>query len=155
ETPNARMVVDERGESMTFGEFLVAAEHAAAGMRDIGVGEGTVVSWQLPSWIESMVLVAALARLGVVQNPILPIYRGREVGFIVRQAKTRLLMVPSTYRGFDFESFARGIAAGVDGLEVLVCDRVLPDGDPATLPPFAAPSGELPVRWLFYTSGTT
>jgi acyl-CoA synthetase (AMP-forming)/AMP-acid ligase II len=32
----------------------------------------------------------------------------------------------------------------------------LPDGDPHDLAPFAAPAdGEDPVRWLFYTSGTT
>jgi cyclohexanecarboxylate-CoA ligase len=155
ETPEARMVVDERDESMTFGEFARAAEKAAAGLAAMGVGEGTVVSWQLPSWPESMVLVAALARLGAVQNPILPIYREREVGFIVRQARTKLYLVPSTYRGFDFEAMVRGIAKDVDGLEVLVCDRVLPEGDPSTLPPFKTPAGELPVRWLFYTSGTT
>ncbi len=155
ETPDARMLVDERGATMTFGKFLPAAERAAAGLAAMGVGEGTVVSWQLPSWKESMVLVAALARLGAIQNPILPIYREREVGFIARQARSRFLIVPPTFRGFDYEAMARGIASGVEGLEVLVCDRVLSEGDPGSLPAFAAGSGELPVRWLFYTSGTT
>src|SRR5437867_11927820 len=88
-TPDARMVVDERGEEMTFGEFERAAERAAAGLQDMGIREGTVVSWQLPTWVESMVLVGALSRLGAVQNPILPIYREREVGFVVRQARSR------------------------------------------------------------------
>jgi acyl-CoA synthetase (AMP-forming)/AMP-acid ligase II len=155
ETPDARMVIDERGESMTFAQFVGAAERAAAGLAAMGIGEGDVVSWQLPSWPESMVLVGALSRLGVIQNPIIPIYREREVGFITKQAKSKLLIVPSSYRGFDFEAMARGIAARLPGLEVLVADRVLPSGDPSALPPFAAPSGELPVRWLFYTSGTT
>src|SRR5438128_85718 len=81
-SPDARMVADERGDSLTFGAFKTAAERAAAGLAAAGVGEGTVVSWQLPSWTESMVLCAALARLGAIQNPILPIYREREVGFI-------------------------------------------------------------------------
>jgi acyl-CoA synthetase (AMP-forming)/AMP-acid ligase II len=153
-TPDARMVVDERGNEMTFAEFQGAAERAAAGLAGLGVGEGTVVSWQLPSWPESMVLVAALSRLGAIQNPILPIYREREVGFIARQARSRLLLVPSTFRGFDYEAMARGIAADVPGLEVLVCDRVLPSGDPSTLKPFDAPAEDT-VRWLFYTSGTT
>ena len=155
ETPDKRMVVDERGNSMTFAEYRDAAERAAAGLAAIGVGEGTVVSWQLPSWPESMVLVAALARLGAIQNPILPIYREREVGFIARQAGTRLLIVPPTFRGFDFEAMARGIAADAPGLEVLVADRVLPEADPSGLQPFVSPPGEPPVRWLFYTSGTT
>jgi len=153
-TPDARMVIDERGDTLTFADYAAAAERAAAGLAALGVGAGSVVSWQLPSWPESMVLVAALSRLGAIQNPILPIYREREVGFIARQASTRLLIVPSTFRGFDFEAMARGIAADVPGLEVLVCDRVLPAGEPAAIPPFVAPDDDA-VRWLFYTSGTT
>ena len=155
ETPGARMVVDERGESLTFAQFRDRAERAAAGLLGMGVAEGTVVSWQLPSWNESIVLVAALSRLGAVQNPILPIYREREVGFIVRQARSKLLFVPSEFRGFDFVGMAGTIAAGVEGLTVEICDRVLPDADPQALGPRPRPDGEPAVRWLFYTSGTT
>jgi acyl-CoA synthetase (AMP-forming)/AMP-acid ligase II len=154
-TPGARMLVDERGRSLTFAEYRAAAERAAAGLAAAGAGEGLVVSWQLPSWIESVVLVAALARLGAIQNPILPIYREREVGFIARQARSRLLIVPSTFRGFDYEAMAGGIAVDVPGLKVLVSDRALPEEDPASTAPFSPPAGDLPVRWLFYTSGTT
>ncbi|MEX2556207.1 MAG: AMP-binding protein [Actinomycetota bacterium] len=154
-TPDARLVVDERGDSLTFGGFRDQAERAAAGLLAMGVGEGTVVSWQLPSWKESIVLVAALSRLGAVQNPILPIYREREVGFIVRQARSKLLFVPSEFRGFDFAEMARTIADGVAGLAVKVSDRVLPDADPHALDPPPDPAAEPPVRWLFYTSGTT
>jgi len=154
ETPDARAAVDERGEVLTFADLRTRAERIAAGLAaSHGLGGGTVVSWQLPSWIESMALVCALARLEAVQNPILPIYREREVGFIARQARSKLLIVPSTFRGFDYEAMARGIATDVDGLEVLVSDRALPEGDPSSLPPPAGTGDE--VRWLFYTSGTT
>jgi cyclohexanecarboxylate-CoA ligase len=47
-----------------------------------GVGAGTMVSWQLPTTLEAVVVMAALTRLGAVQNPIIPILREREVGFI-------------------------------------------------------------------------
>ena len=116
-----------------------------------------MVSWQLPTWIESLVLVAALSRLDVVQNPMLPIYREREVGFITRQADSRLLVVPSEWRGFDFEAMATGIATAKGDMRVLVADRALPQGDPAALPPLPDPldADDQPVRWLFYTSGTT
>jgi cyclohexanecarboxylate-CoA ligase len=151
-TPDARLLVDETGEAQTYGELRGDAERAAAGLAALGVGEGTVVSWQLPTWCSSFVLVAALARLGAVQNPILPIYRSREVGFVVRQAGTRLLVVPSAWRGFDYGAMASELAATTEGLLVLVADRVLPAGDLADLPPAPPPGG---VRWLFYTSGTT
>ncbi len=155
---DAEMGVDEDGRTLSFNGFRDWAERVAAGLQDRGLAEGDVVSWQLPTWFESMVLVAALARLGVTQNPIIPIYREREVGFVTRQAGSKLLIVPSEFRGFDHGAMARTVAAGVDGLEVLICDKVLPEGDPATLPPPPATPdapAELPVRWLFYTSGTT
>jgi len=156
-TPDARMAVDETGRVMTFAQYRDDAERAAAGLQSMGIGQGAVVSWQLPTWLESFVLCAALSRLEAIQNPILPIYREREVGFIARQAKTNLLIVPSVWRNFAFEEMARGIAQTTDGLEVMVSDKSLPEGDPKKLP--AAPSKtsaeQAPVRWLFYTSGTT
>ena len=80
ETPDTTMLVDEDLRTMTYREYRDAAERAAAGVTELGVGDGTPVSWALPTWIESLVLVGALSRLGAVQNPILPIYRHREVG---------------------------------------------------------------------------
>jgi cyclohexanecarboxylate-CoA ligase len=156
-TPDDPTAVDETGRILSFAQLREEAEQVAAGLAAKGVGEGDVVSWQLPTWIESMVLVAALSRLSAIQNPIIPIYRDREVGFIAQQARPRLLILPSTWRGFDYEAMARPVAAANDGLEVLVCDKELPTGDPSSLPP--APAARAPedqrVRWLFYTSGTT
>jgi cyclohexanecarboxylate-CoA ligase len=157
-TPDALAAVDEDGRTLTWAEAKAGAKRAAAGLARMGIGTGDVVSWQLPTWLESKLLVLALARLGAVQNPMLPIYREREVGFITRQARSKLLVVPSTWSGFDFEAMARGIAEtlGAEGhaMQVLVADKALPQGDPATLPPPPDPS-EDPVRWYFYTSGTT
>lgn len=154
-TPDAVFGVDDAGRTLTFGELKVEAERAAAGLAGNGIGAGDVVSWQLPTWFESAVLVLALSRLGAIQNPILPIYRQREVGFVCAQAHTKLLVIPGQWRGFDFEDMARQIAGGQPGLEILVANKALPQGDPATLLPPPPPATDAPVRWYFYTSGTT
>jgi acyl-CoA synthetase (AMP-forming)/AMP-acid ligase II len=153
---DAVLAVDEQDRRITAAELRDQAETAAAGLAGLGIGEGDVVSWQLPTWFESMVLVVALSRLGAVQNPILPIYRQREVGFVCNQARTKLLAVPGEWRGFDYGAMARDIAGSQPGLEVLHVGRgALPAGDPSTLPPPPNPAADLPVRWYFYTSGTT
>jgi len=158
-TPDALLAHEDTGGELTFAGYRDACLRAAAGLRaDHGVGAGTSVSWELPTWNESLVLVGALARLGARQNPLIPIYRHREVGFITGQSGAALLVVPTVYRGFDFEAMAREIAADRAGLSVLVVDRDLPDGDPSDLPPVEDPpaaAADAPVRWLFYTSGTT
>jgi cyclohexanecarboxylate-CoA ligase len=152
-SPDARMAVDESGRTMTFAEYRARAERTAAALAERGIGEGDVITWQLPTWFESMVLVGAIARLGATQNPILHIFREREVGFCVGQAGARLLVVPTSFAGFDFKGMADGIAAAGNGVEVMTCDRDLPEADPSILPP--APDSGDEVRWLFYTSGTT
>lgn len=159
-TPDDRMVVDERGDELTFAQYQDRVERAAAGLADRGIGEGDVVTWQLPTWIESLVLVTALSRLGASQNPILHIYRQREVGFCARQTGAKLLVVPTEFGNVDFLGMAQGIAEGIRAdegrqVDVLACDRHLPEGDPSTLPPPPRPADGDAVRWYFYTSGTT
>ena len=153
-SPDRVMAVDENGRELTFSDYRDQCEVAAAGLADLGVGAGDVVTWQLPTWLESMVLVGALARLGVTQNPILHIYREREVGFCVNQAGAKLLVVPTEFGGFGFGEMAEGIVADNPGCEVLIADQELPVGDPSSLPPPPAADDEA-IRWLFYTSGTT
>jgi acyl-CoA synthetase (AMP-forming)/AMP-acid ligase II len=156
DTPDAVCLVEEDGTPISFAAWADMARRAAAGLHGLGVGAGSVVSWQLPSRLEATVLLGALARLGAVQNPLLPIYRERELRFITAQAAPDLLVTPTVWRGFDHGALAREVTAGTT-TRLLTVDAVddLPRGDPTTLPP-APPSDDADsVRWLFYTSGTT
>ncbi|MSZ89546.1 MAG: AMP-binding protein [Actinobacteria bacterium] len=93
----------------------------------------------MPTTIEAAVLMMACARIGIVQNPVIPMLRHREVGSISEQLGTRLLLVPERWRGFDHAAMGREL-----GLEVVAFDYEspvgattalrLPVGDPASLP---------------------
>jgi cyclohexanecarboxylate-CoA ligase len=155
-TPDLLVMIDEAGREMTAAGYRDAALRAAAGFAAEGVHAGDTVAWQMPTWIETMVLLAALARLGVRQVPMLPIYRDRELGFCLSQTEASVLCVPATWRGVDYAAMAaRARAASGDAFRVRVCDRALPDADPSTLPPPPGPSSDRDVRWIYYTSGTT
>jgi acyl-CoA synthetase (AMP-forming)/AMP-acid ligase II len=157
-TPDRVMLID--GErTTTFAEYRDLVLRAAAGYAaEHGVTRDSRVSWQLPTWTESAVLVGALARLGARQNPMLPIYRAREVGFIAAQTGCELLITPSEWNRFDYAALANEISAQTPGVRTLVADRHNPEGDPVTLPPppdVFDDRADDPVRWVFYTSGTT
>ena len=155
-TPDRMMLVDEAGRVLTFSEFKDQAERVAAGLMTMGVTQGTPVTWVLPTRIETVLLSFALSRLGAVQNPIIHIYRKREVGFCVRQTGARLIVHPGAWAGYDYSAMVDEVVAGLDHeCQVLVGYDTLPEGDPATLgpPPGAGDAGT--VRWLYYTSGTT
>lgn len=79
-TPGVVLLVDDRGRELTALGLRDAAERVAAGLAlDHGVGAGTRVMWQLPTTLESVVLCAALARLGAVQNPLIATLREAEI----------------------------------------------------------------------------
>jgi len=159
-SPDRLMLVDAAGRRVTFGELRDRAEVVAAGLLARGVQPGSVASWQLPTRIDTVVLSIALSRLGVVQNPIIHLYREREVGFALRQTGSRLFAVPAEWRGTDYVALAKRALADVPvdrRPEILVVDDGLPEGDPSTLPP--PPKGsapeDAPIRWIYYTSGST
>ncbi|MGW5849217.1 class I adenylate-forming enzyme family protein [Streptomyces sp. NPDC055254] len=134
---------------LTFGELRDRSARVAAGLYARGVRPGTVVAWQLPTRIETVLLSVALARIGAVQSPVIPFYRDREVGFALREAKAEFFAVPGVWRGFDYPAMARRL--GARGVFEAYAD--LPDGDPAVLPP--PPASGTDVRWIYWTSGTT
>lgn len=158
-TPDAPFLLDERGRVVSFDRFRMLAEEVAAGLRATGVERDHVVSWQLPSTIDACVLMAALCRLGVRQNPIIPILRRAEVSLITRQVSSRWLFVPGTYRGLDFVEMANA-AVEPDACSVVDittwagdAELSLPRADPTTLPPATDPADA--TRWYYFSSGTT
>ena len=153
-TPDTPFLMDEHDRVLTYAEFHALAERVAAGLLALGIGPGVVVSWQLPTRIDTVVVEFALARLGAVQNPIIPVYREREVTALTRQIGAEWLIVPGVWRDFDFRAMAATVGERLGRpLGVLATDDGLPEGDPATLPP--PPVDAEAVRWLYSTSGTT
>src|SRR5690348_14356271 len=109
-TPD-RPVLLQQDRALTFGELRARAERVAAGLYGMGVRPGTVVAWQLPTRIETVLLSFALSRLGAVQSPVIPFYREREVGFALRESKAEYFAVPGAWRGFDYPAMARRLGA--------------------------------------------
>ncbi len=152
--PDAMMLADEHGRRLSWSEFTIWAERVAAGLHAQGVGPGTVVSWQLPTRIETVVLSMALSRLGATQNPIIHLYREREVASLLRTTGATWFVHPGIWNRFDYGTMATAIQATIDQPCTLLDGYAdLREGDPATLPP--PPTDGDVVRWLYATSGTT
>ncbi len=156
-TPAAPMLFDEHDRCLTFAGYAAEVERIARVLAARGVRPGDVVAWQLPTRIETVVLMGALARLGATQVPVLPIHRERELRFVLRRTGARLLCVPGTWRGVDYAAMAEMVRAELGTFEVLLVAPG-PEAGPAAveaveLPP--APDDGEAVRWLFATSGTT
>jgi acyl-CoA synthetase (AMP-forming)/AMP-acid ligase II len=150
-TPDALFAIDGNDRTLSFGAYRTEAERVAAALAAHGgVRAGAVVAWMLPTTIDALVLVAALARLGAVQAPLLTSYGRREVAFVLGQTAARLFVVAPRHRGHDLLGTARAAAGDVP----VVDSAVLVRADDSPAPPPAPPAPD-EVRWLYYTSGTT
>ena len=157
----------ERTE-LSYAAFARRVDRIAASLSRLGIGKGDVVSLQLPNWWMFNALHFAALRIGAITNPVMPIFRERELGFMLKLAEAKLLVIPRQFRGFAFEPMAASLRPSLPALrhvlvvggegdaafERLYCDA--PDPDPAMRALFAASRpGADDVVELLYTSGTT
>jgi len=168
-TPDKTAIVACRSDlgteaRLTYAEINDLSNRLAAGLRARGIGRGDVVSFQLPNWWEFSILHLACLKLGAISNPLMVIFRERELRFMLGLAESKLLVVPESFRGFDYAAMAGNLRAHLPKLvHVFVVGREGADGftslleQPAPDAALTPPHGPGPddVIQLLYTSGTT
>lgn len=160
-----RVLVTDGDLQLTISEVVAQARLLAAGLHDMGLRAGDVVSYQLPNWWEALVINLAACMSGLVCNPIVPIYRELEVRFILRDARTKAFFVPGSFRGHDYAAMAAGLQRELERLEHIVVVRGTGCPGMTTFdavqkrnpqhpwaPPLPNPNA---VKLVLYTSGTT
>ena len=154
---------EERETRLSYRELAQRVALAAGALERAGVQRGDVVSFQLPSWWEFVALYLATVRLGAVANPLMPIFRQRELAFMLRQAAPRVFVAPARFRGFEHGALAHSLAAQLPGMRVLLAGG---EGAHSLEAALAAPCADgvfargarlapNDVTQLLYTSGTT
>ncbi|MBO9515430.1 MAG: cyclohexanecarboxylate-CoA ligase [Variovorax sp.] len=161
----------EEGETrrFTYREMARMADRIAVGLARLGVGRGDVVACQLPNWWQFTLTCLACARIGAVMNPLMHIFRERELSFMLKHGEAKVAIVPKRFRGFDFEAMMADLKPQLpDLLQVVVVGGDGPGSFEALLsgPPWeeaadaqriltaSRPSPD-DVMQLIYTSGTT
>jgi acyl-CoA synthetase (AMP-forming)/AMP-acid ligase II len=168
-TPDKVALVDPR-RRVTYAQLRQEVDHVALGLLELGVRPGDVVSFQLPNWIEWVVVHYAATRIGAISNPLIPIYRDRELSFMIGLSRSRVVVVPSRFRDHDYPAMIERLRPELPELEhVLVVDGLPGEGtsswadfvaapwqrhrDPAGLPALRPDPND--VTLLIFTSGTT
>ena len=161
----------EAGEvrRFTYREMEALADRIAIGLSRLGVGRNDVVAMQLPNWWHFTLLYLACSRIGAVLNPLMPIFRERELSFMLKHAEAKVLVVPKRFRNFNHETMARGLRPKLPSLKrIIVVEGGGADDFDAllTVPEWEKQAGagviltqNRPspddITQLIYTSGTT
>jgi 3-phosphoshikimate 1-carboxyvinyltransferase len=160
ERPGGRAVVDVAADGTirerTWAALKDDADRVAAALSRLGVSEGEPVAFQLPNRLELVTIALGTLRAGAVCEPLMPIFRERELSFMLGESRARVLFVPGTFRGRDHAGMAAGLRDALPSLEHVV---VLPDDYERLLDtaPSLAASARSPhrVAQLLFTSGTS
>jgi acyl-CoA synthetase (AMP-forming)/AMP-acid ligase II len=155
-SPDRTCLVDDSGRRITCRELQQESVRVAERLAAAGIGPHSLVSWILPTSIDTFVVMAALSRLGAIQNPIIPVYREREIGHILAETSVDLMIVVPQWRGVDYLRLCSDLAAADVGRPLVqTIDQVMDGATP--LPTVGHRTGHddlAPARWVFYTSGT-
>ena len=87
----------------------------------MGVENGTIVACQLPNWWQFVALYLACARLGAILNPLMPIFRQRELRYMLGFAEAKILVIPRFFRNCNYPEMIAEIRGDLSRLtDVLV-----------------------------------
>ena len=165
--PDKTAIVAVRSESgqevrLSYREIDRLSNILAARLSKMGVARGDVVSFQLPNWWQFSVLHLACLKAGAVSNPLMIIFRERELRFMLKLADTKALVVPASFRNFDYARMAENIRGDLPALRHVF---VVGGKGEAAFEALLSETAEAPARerrpspddviQLLYTSGTT
>jgi len=158
----------QREIRLTYAELGQWVDKIALSLLDRDVGKGDVVAFQLPNWWEFTALFYACNRIGAVANPLMPIFRQRELRFMLGFAEAKVAVVPALWRGFDHPAMMREIRTdlphlrhifAVGGAEEASFERAFLDrpavADAERQRLAKLKPGPNEVAELIYTSGTS
>ena len=120
--PEKVAVVDRKSthggarQAYTYRDLDRDSTRIGLGLAAEGVGNGDVVAMQIPNWYEAMAIMLGCWKIGAIINPLMPIFRKRELRFMLELAETKILIVPAEFRGFDHWSLANELAEELPNL---------------------------------------
>lgn len=155
----------------TFAEMAEEAFALTNWLRSEGLKPGDVISFQLPNWYETATINLAACIGRFVVNPIIPIYRDAEVGYILKNSRSRVFFVPEIFRSINYVEMVEKLRPSLPELTSVVVvrgERKMEGftrygvwNDTTTPTPESGIISELEyidpnaVKMLLYTSGTT
>lgn len=153
-TPDGVLLIGDDGTKVTFAEYRDRSERIAASLAEQGITPGSRVAWQLPTRIGSALLIAALARIGAVQAPVIPLFGERETVAALRTSRVDFVLVPQDWPGLAYDSLQQLREDRQGSPEIIALPRDLPEsGEVQSLAP--PPESPEEVRWIYFTSGTS
>jgi fatty-acyl-CoA synthase len=114
EHPDRPLILGE-GWSHSYADVRGWSQRLAAGLVALGVQAGEHVALVMATYPEFVALKFAIARAGAVAVPINFLLRPEELGYVLQQSDTVLLVTMDRFRGLDYLAALDELAPGWEG----------------------------------------
>ncbi|MGB8388304.1 (2,3-dihydroxybenzoyl)adenylate synthase [Mycobacterium sp.] len=139
--PERIAVIDAAGDrGLSYAELYDRADHAATGLRGLGITPGDRVLLQLPNSCQFAVALFGLLRARAIPVMCLPGHRAAELGHFAAISQATGLLIADAANGFDYPAMARDLVQGHPTLK-----QVIVDGDPGPFTSWAQLCDQAPA----------
>lgn len=164
---SAEAICDDLGSRYTYKQIDDLAGRLASWLASVGVGNGDVVSFQLPPWAEFAIVHIACMKLGAVGHPISVTFNGNDLVYALALAESKAFICPTFHHKTNFEDQIMAVVDQIPTLDAkavavheklmpakgcISLDRIFADFEPYAQP---CPSKADDIALILMTSGTT
>ena len=172
--PGLPAITDYNGEtgqstSISYGQLDRLSRRMGLALINNGIKTGDVVSLQLPNWWQFNAMHLACARIGAITNPLMPIFRERELTYMLGFAESKVMIAPHRFRGFEYKPMMEAIrnelphlehifyidGEGKDDFATALLEDALENSTEADETLKDRQPGPNDINEVIYTSGTT
>ena len=160
-------VSDNLGVRLTYGEIDDKASRLASWLREKGVENGDVVTFQMPPWSEFCIVYVACLKVGAVIHPLPVTFNGEDLVYGMNLVESKAFICPTFHHKTNFEDQILSVIDRIPSIPndaIAVHDKVQPSHGTITLnqifetyePYTEAPGSNADdVVLILSTSGTT
>ena len=127
-------VTDDMGHSYTYAGVEKEANKLAAYLHAQGIGNGDVVTFQMPKWAEFAIVYVACLKLGAVMHPVDIKFNDEDLVYAVTKVQSAAYIAPTVYRGRNYEDDYLGVIDRMPSIRTSVfINRPFPAKHPSTV----------------------
>jgi 2,3-dihydroxybenzoate-AMP ligase len=132
---------------LSYRALAIRVDSLAEHLLGLGLRPGQNVLVQLPNCWQFMVTVMACVRIGIAPVLALPAHRRRELAHVATESEATAVVVPTSWKDFDYEGLAHEVAARCPGSpQVLVLGEPGREGSVALDPLIGTVDDSGPLR---------
>ena len=123
-------VQDDLGTKLTYKQVDTGARKLASWLKEVGVQNGDVVSFQVPKWADFCIIYLACLKVGAVMHPLATNLSANDIDYVINKVQSVVYICPTFFHKTDFENQYHEIEGKLGSLKaVLLLDKEFPAHD--------------------------